>query len=490
MDKKDIAIVWFKRDLRIDDNEAIFNALKSDKQILFIYLFENALINDSHYSQRHWQFIKESLLDLNLRLENYQTKVLVIKGEIEKCFEVLREFYNIHAVYSHQETGLKITFDRDKAFKKYTERHGIKWVENINNGVFRGLKNRKNWVENWEEFVYQPVLPFQPQTNQFLGINEIISLEKNFEVDYLKLKKQNIFQPGGSSYGQRYANSFFDTRFKNYMFHISKPLEARTSCSRLSPYIAWGNLSIRQIYQQGIFIKGKKKDRHLNAFLSRLRWQAHFIQKFEMESRMEFESINRGFLTLKKPINEKFQQAWQLGQTGFPLIDAAMRCLNETGWVNFRMRAMLVSFFTHNLWQPWQNASSHLAQQFLDFEPGIHYSQLQMQAGETGINTLRIYNPIKNSLTHDEEARFIKKWVPELAKLPVNFIHEPWTMTPIDQVFSGFELGENYPLPIINLDQTRKYASDILWGMQKNDDVKKEAYRVLKKHTLSNRFNS
>jgi len=113
-----------------------------------------------------------------------------------------------------------------------------------------------------------------------------------------------------------------------------------------------------------------------------------------------------------------------------------------------------------------------------------------MQAGETGINTLRIYNPIKNSLTHDEEARFIKKWVPELAKLPVNFIHEPWTMTPIDQVFSGFELGENYPLPIINLDQTRKYASDILWGMQKNDDVKKEAYRVLKKHTLSNRFNS
>lgn len=271
------------------------------------------------------------------------------------------------------------------------------------------------------------------------------------------------------------------------MFNISKPALARESCSRLSPYIAWGNISIRQVFNEALKCKTETNKKHLGAFISRLRWQAHFIQKFEMEHTMENASINKGYQKLKKSISLEYQKAWEEGKTGFPLIDACMRCLTETGYLNFRMRAMLVSFFTHILWQPWQASSQHLSRLFLDFEPGIHFPQLQMNAGETGINLLRIYNPIKNSLEHDEDGTFIRKWIPELAHLETPFVHEPYLMTPLDQQFNNFELGVNYPNPIVEIKVARKKASDILWNMKKNTDVKKESERILKKHTLSNR---
>jgi deoxyribodipyrimidine photo-lyase len=137
------------------------------------------------------------------------------------------------------------------------------------------------------------------------------------------------------------------------------------------------------------------------------------------------------------------------------------------------------------LWQPWQEATQHLSQMFLDFEPGIHFPQLQMQAGETGVNMLRIYNPIKNSLEHDPECEFIKKWVPELKELPVQFIHDPSKMTFLDQKFHNFDIGVNYPKQIVNIERTRKFASDYLWGIKKSPLAKEESSRILSLHTMT-----
>ncbi len=486
--KEDITVVWLKRDLRLHDNEAIYNALQSGKRVLLLYVFENLLLNDPHYSKRHWSFIKQSLQDMNAQLAKYKTKVLCVNADVFAVFNQLQSNYKVTNVFSHQETGLLVTFNRDKEFNRYCRNNSIEWTENINNGVLRGLLNREDWFEKWENYMYQSQLDFDASDKDFITLHEIEKLANYFNVMNLFTEKETKFQYGGTTTAKKYIKSFFESRHENYMFHISKPEASRVSCSRLSPYIAWGNLSIREVFQKA---KNNKKvsdkKRHLGAFISRLRWQAHFIQKFEMECTMENASVNKGYHKLKKTISDRYRIAWETGQTGFPLVDASMRCLNTTGYINFRMRAMLVSFFTHILWQPWQEATHHLSKQFLDFEPGIHFPQLQMQAGETGINNLRIYNPIKNGQEHDPDAVFIKKWVPELANLSTPFIHEPYLMTPLDQQFNNFELGKDYPKPIVNIKENRKKASDILWNMKKNAEVRKESLRILKKHTIMNR---
>lgn len=487
-DKESISVVWLKRDLRLDDNEAIQNALASGNRVLLLYVFEPMLLNDPHYSERHWNFIKQSLEDMNLSLSKYDTKILTIQTDIITAFNKLQSQYKVSNVFSHQETGILVTFNRDKSFKRFCKNNLIDWKENINNGIYRGLQNREQWADKWEDYMNKPLCEFHPKAEQFLNLQDIEILEQQFQTVSVTTSKSSIFQKGGTSTGLKYLETFLDTRYKNYMFSISKPLDARKSCSRLSPYLAWGNLSVRQVFKSSLAMNvSASNKKQLEAFLSRLKWQAHFIQKFEMEHTMENESINKGYHKLKKDISKKYQDAWKTGNTGVPLVDACMRCLNETGYLNFRMRALVVSFFTHNLWQPWQDASKHLSQQFLDFEPGIHFPQLQMQAGETGINTLRIYNPIKNGLEHDPEAQFIKKWVPELKDLDTPFAHEPYLMTEMEQRFYNLTLGVDYPYPIVDVQESRKKASSTLWNLQKNSVVKTESLRILKKHTLSRR---
>jgi len=159
-----------------------------------------------------------------------------------------------------------------------------------------------------------------------------------------------------------------------------------------------------------------------------------------------------------------------------------MRCVAETGYLNFRLRATVVSFLTHSLWQPWQAGAGFLARQFLDYEPGIHFSQFQMQAGTTGINTLRIYNPVKQSKEKDKEGEFIKRWIPELRDLPIKFIHEPWLLTEMDELMYNFKLGRSYPKRIVDIDVAHKEARDILWSTKDSKSSKRNSKSILKKH--------
>jgi len=476
---KNLNIVWHKRDLRLRDNEPLRQAEKDGLDYLAIYIFEPSMMAYPDTSLRHLQFVYHSLEEMNANLKQYDRSVMIFHGETERIFSYLHKTYTLKKVFSYQESGINLTWERDKAIAKYFKQNRIEWMECQRDGIQRGINNRDTWDNQWYEKVNQEILEFQFSPATFQAPENPFPVRGELEDQLIEYGPS--FQKPGEAYAWKYLRSFCEQRGKNYNRHISKPLESRKSCGRISPYLAWGNISIRQVFQ---FVRSHKNyhlyKRSFDGLLTRLHWHCHFIQKFEVECAYETRCINRGYEAMAHTNDPKLITAWEKGNTGFPLVDACMRCLKETGWINFRMRAMLVSVLCHHFDCDWREGMYHLARYFLDYEPGIHYPQFQMQAGTTGVNMIRMYNPVKQSKDHDPNGVFIKKWVPELRDVPVEFIHEPWTMTALDIAFNKVQI--NYPAPVVDLVESGRRAKEKIWGFKKTPKVRAENRRIVEVH--------
>lgn len=479
-------IVWFKRDLRVRDNEALSCAARLGP-VLPLYVFEPDLWSSPDMSARHRWWVTESVHELRRELTNLGQPLVVREGDIVEVLTSFKERFGSFTLWSHEETGNAQTFERDKRVAVWCRDNAITWREPRQFGVVRRLRSRDRWSEQWEELMTSPTFspPSQLRTLS-VDAGDIPPLPADFS-------PSSLHQKPGESAGLLCLKSFLTERGERYSRSISSPVTARLFGSRLSPYLAWGNISMRHVVTETRAAVARLRaepplargswPRSLSAFESRLHWHCHFIQKLESESRVEFHAFIPALDSMREGYhNEEYLKAWRDGQTGYPFVDACMRSLCATGWINFRMRAMLVSFAAYDLFLDWRTFAHHLARQFIDYEPGIHYPQIQMQSGTTGINAIRMYDPIKQGHDHDPSGDFIREWIPELARVKDVRIHEPWKLSPLELKELNIELGRDYPNRIVDHLSAVRKAREIVATFRKKPDAKAAKQKTLARH--------
>jgi deoxyribodipyrimidine photo-lyase len=393
-----------------------------------------------------------------------------------------------HTLYAHQETGNALSYARDRAVARWCRTHAIPWRQSQHFGVSRGLKDRDLWKDLWDQHVGQPCLPAPtsiacvalPWAEPALPTAAALGLDSSEPAQR---------QRGGRTLALDVLKSFLNDRSQQYRGGISSPLSAPTACSRLSAYLAFGCLSLREVVQattQHLEALSPAQTWHkkgLTAFISRLYWHCHFIQKLESEPEIEFQNMHRGYDGLREnDWNPAHFEALKAGQTGWPMVDACVAMLRETGWLNFRMRAMLVSTAAYPLWLDWRPVGHWLARQFLDYEPGIHWSQLQMQSGTTGINIPRIYNPVKQAQDHDPNGMFVRRWLPAMRRVPDTWLLEPWKMPHSLQEQHNVYISKDLSVPIVELEASTRAAKQKLYALRAQDHVRATKREVVQKH--------
>ncbi len=517
-------IVWYKRDLRVVDHEPLARAAAKGP-VLPLYVLEPGYWARGDVSQRQLDFLLETLIDLDDQLTRRGAPLQVHVGSVTDALQIIESHTCIESVWSHEETGNLWTWQRDRAVAEWLAAREVSWHELPQHGVVRRLTSRDGWAARWQRQMAMPVTPApeslcaeatvlfpvsmqvaSPGVGQ-TGAELQLALQSKWQGLRRRLRETCVVtdqtpaptrQPGGRQQALELLQSFFAHRGHAYHREMSGPATAEHSCSRLSAHLSLGSLSMRElvqaVWQHQAEIKAlpaKQRDaatvaraKALNAYVARLHWHCHFIQKLEDSPHHEVEHVHRSYVGLRSEaaVNETLFQAWANGHTGFPLIDACMRSLRASGWINFRMRAMLMSFASFQLWLHWRQTGLHLARLFTDYEPGIHWNQVQMQSGTTGINTVRVYNPVKQSHDQDPDGEFIRRWVPELQSVDVDHIHEPWLMTSAQQRACDCIIGKHYPEPIVDHMQTAREARQRIYAVRNSKQFAAEADDIQSRH--------
>lgn len=486
--------------MRLHDNEALWEAVQAADQVVPVFFDEPAMRTAPDTGGLHWYMIHQGLQGLRTTLRSQGAELLVWGRDLPEGFEELYRVLPFDCIYAEEETGTAWSFARDRAVRRWARERRITLREFPHNGVIRRLSTREERMNIWHQRMNllprpAPVCPMSPAVRTLASGTPLPEAPE--KSDYPAAQRCDEYS------AHRVLTSFLAHRSVNYQRGISKPRDSRSTGSRLSVHLAWGTISLRtvvhQLWQREEELRQevthtpdptartalRAHQRALKAFSSRLFWHDHFAQRLEDEPQMEFHALNPAYEHLMYENDPELLQRWVTGTTGFPLVDAAMRALIHTGFVNFRMRAMLVSFACHVLHLDWRLIRDPMARVMADYLPGIHISQLQMQAGVVGINTIRIYNPGKQLLDHDPDCRFVHRFVPELREQGADHIcREAVAQTGSPKRAEAATQMDLFPPEQFTIQYRQRAAvmRDRLWEIRKSSAGRSEGKRVLERH--------
>ena len=347
------------------------------------------------------------------------------------------------------------------------ERCGVEFV--ADDGLVRDASDsRDGWSDAIETWFEADPHSFDPEAVSFevdAAIDTDAETDADVEAAVDRIERSYGVDPekhsvptGGRREAVRRLDAFTD-RIRSYLGSVSAPTDARTGTSGLSPYLRFGCLSVREPYRH---VRDHAPDcRSTEAFVSRLYWNRHYTQKLADWPGWLETAVNPAMEGFRDQDRDPTRiAAWKRGETGYPMVDASMRCLEATGWLNFRMRAMCASVLCDLLAQPWRVGADWFYRHLIDADPAINYTQFQTQAGVVGVNTRRIYNPRKQVRENDPEGAFVREWVPELRDLPTEHLDRP-ERTPVHvQESCGVSVGDDYPYPIVEYEAARERAHE------------------------------
>jgi len=481
-----IELVWFKRDLRVHDHVPLAYAAATGRPVLCLYVIEPSLWARPDYSARQYAFLQEALADLDKALRARGARLTVRVGETVDVLAALHQRFGLATIRAHEETGLIATWERDEAVAAWAKRNDVAFVEAPQHGVIRGLPTRNGWAKRWDAFMSRPAAAAPERLRAVEAACDDWPDPSGLGLTADPCPER---QTGGRRAAIGDLASFLAERGREYRRQMSSPLTAYDTCSRLSGHLALGTVSMREAFQAAQRAQAKRRAegdgvfaRSIDSFISRLHWHCHFMQKFEDEPEIERRDLHPAYRGVRPDPDPETLARWIGGRTGYPFFDACMRALNASGWLNFRMRAMAAAVSSYHLWAHWRRPAEALAARFTDFEPGIHYPQFQMQSGTTGVNTPRIYNPVKQGHDQDPEGVFIRRWVPELAQLPDTFLHEPWKAPQGVLEAAGVQLGEAYPARLFDHEQAAREARARIGALRKGEDHRMAARAIQTRH--------
>lgn len=426
-------VVWFRRDLRLSDHPALAAAVAEGARIVPLFVFSPYLLTHPETGSGRVQFMLGCLESLRNNLRVLGSRLICRWGEQAEVVPDFAREVGATAVYWNA--------DSERAWRTATDCQVVSALQE------RSIEARcfeveallpaggpesyalKHFSPHWYGALS---LPTAPRPTELPAVDERIEDAPLRTLADLGLppSDQQVLVAGERE-AHRLLSAFVATKARHYLKSLSVAVAATESTSRLGLHLKFGTISVRQVYQRVQSRIGQVdsyQKRNLEGFISRLFWRDHFGQKLRNLPRCESESYLQAFDEVNWSTRTDHYQAWCNGQTGYPLVDASMRCLNRTGWLPFRLRALCATFHCIDLLLPWQGGALHFMQKLMDADVAIDHWQWQSHAGVSnrGRQWFRVYNPIAGVEKIDPKGEFIRQWVPELEGVSAAHLGAPW----------------------------------------------------------------